>query len=352
MATITNVAGAKPTGARAGAVGGVRFDWLYVLFGLWFLIGLFIDGWAHNHDRVDDTFFTPWHAIFYAGFVAQAGLLVVAAFINRSRGLRGLRAIPAGYELALVGVALFATGGVADMLWHIRFGIEVAVDALLSPSHLLLALGGLFLATGTLRAAWRRKGAGASQNWAAWIPVLLSLVSTFSLLTFMSQYAHPYVNGLSTWADMRRFSSNDEFFRQALGVSSILLQSGLLIGLVLIALRRWTLPFGTLTLLFTLNAVLMGALRDHLMVTPAAVVGGLAADVLNWRLRPSLARPGALRLFAFATPAVLYALYFLALHLAEGLAWSVTLWLGAILLAGVVGLLISYVMLPPAVPGD
>jgi hypothetical protein len=185
---------------------------VYTLLGLWFLAGLFIDGWAHNHGRVDDTFFTPWHAIFYAGFFAQASALVVAAFVNRGRGYTGLRALPAGYELAFVGAVVFATGGAGDLIWHTLFGIEVNVEALLSPSHLTLALGGFLLATGTLRAAWRRQ-LGPAQGWAAWTPILLSMLSTLSLLAFMSQYAHPFVNGLSTWASPPWGSSDDVFFR-------------------------------------------------------------------------------------------------------------------------------------------
>jgi hypothetical protein len=123
-------------------------------------------------------------------------------------------------------------------------------------------------------------------------------------------------------------------------------------GLLLLVLRRWALPFGTLTLLVTLNAVLMSLMRDLYSVIPAALVAGLIADVLVRQLKPSIARPGALRLFAFVAPVVLYAFYFLALHLSRGLGWSVHLWLGAIVLAGVAGFLLSYVMLPPAIPAE
>jgi Tol biopolymer transport system component len=49
---------------------------------------------------------------------------------------------------------------------------------------------------------------------------------------------------------------------QALGITSILLQVVLLMALVLLLLRRWALPFGSLTLIFTLNAALMSVLGD------------------------------------------------------------------------------------------
>jgi hypothetical protein len=43
----------------------------------WLMIGLFVDGWAHNNlDTSLESFFTPWHALFYSGFAACAGWLL------------------------------------------------------------------------------------------------------------------------------------------------------------------------------------------------------------------------------------------------------------------------------------
>ena len=38
----------------------------------WCFIGMVIDGWAHTHGEVDDSFFTKWHGIWYSGFTAYA----------------------------------------------------------------------------------------------------------------------------------------------------------------------------------------------------------------------------------------------------------------------------------------
>ncbi len=35
---------------------------------LWLIIGVFVDGWAHMNLAQLETFFTPWHALFYSGF--------------------------------------------------------------------------------------------------------------------------------------------------------------------------------------------------------------------------------------------------------------------------------------------
>jgi hypothetical protein len=53
-----------------------------------------------------------------------------------------------------------------------------------------------------------------------------------------------------------------------------------------------------------------------------------------------------LHLFAFVVPTVLYLFYFLALILTSGIAWSIHLWLGSTLMAGIVGVLLSYVWVP------
>lgn len=49
----------------------------------------------------------------------------------------GRAAIPAGYSLGLLGVIIFALGGLGDMWWHTVFGIERDVATLLSPTHLM-----------------------------------------------------------------------------------------------------------------------------------------------------------------------------------------------------------------------
>lgn len=128
------------------SVGNSRRDHVAVaVFGTWMIAGLFLDGWAHTHDKAE-TFFSPWHAVLYSGFGAGMSFAVV------DRLWRRRRAVSAAVEpLTLLGVALFMTGGLADMVWHEIFGIEVDLEALLSPTHLLLMVGGLLMLSGPIR---------------------------------------------------------------------------------------------------------------------------------------------------------------------------------------------------------
>jgi hypothetical protein len=330
---------------RAQVWGGVRFDWVMVVLSLWFLGGLYVDGWAHTHGRVDTSFFTPWHAVFYSGFVAVAMALSLTIVHNRAAGLSWRRTVPAGYQPSLVGALIFALGGVGDLGWHTLFGIETSVEALFSPSHLTLALGIALVVTGPLRAAWSRRE--VSQGWTSLGPMLLSALFFLGLLTFMTQFTHPITQPV---AATRYFTTSSMVatLRIAGGMASIWVQTAILMGLGLFVMRRWSLPFGAWTLWLTANVWGLAVVEDELRFVPMALLVGLLADTFIWRFRPSGARVLAWRVFAFGLPVVFYLLYFATLWATGGVWWSVHLWTGAIALAGAVGLLISYLVVPPA----
>jgi hypothetical protein len=167
---------------------------------------------------------------------------------------------------------------------------------------------------------------------------------TLSLLTCFTLYAHPLVYPAAGAAHPYGGS-------ESMGVAAILLQTALLMGTILLLVRFWTAPPGVLTLIIALNATAMGFLDAHggypLTLVVAATAAGLAADVLYALLRPAAGRPAAFRLFAFVVPAAFYICYFLALLLTEGIAWSVHVWTGSVMLAGVTGWLLSYLLLAP-----
>lgn len=325
------------------ALGGVRFDWAAALLGALLVGGAYNDAWAHEHGKVDDSFFTLWHGLLYGAMLLVAIFLAATVLLNRRRGYAWRQALPEGYMLSLVGVGIFALGGLGDMVWHMVFGIEADLDALLSPTHLLLGLGWLLIVGGPWRAAWQRQTSSAS-HWITWLPTLLAMTSMLSVLTFFTVYVNPFVHVLAAT------TAGQDGAAQGLGVSSFLVQPALLMGVVLLALRRWRLPFGSLALLITLNAALLSILHDTYALLPAALLAGLLGDLLLARAQPAQAHIARVRAFGFALPALLTALYFLTLLLSVGIAWSVHLWVGAVVLAGVVGLLLSYVALPPTVP--
>jgi hypothetical protein len=178
----------RPAGSR-------RLDWSAAVLGLWLMLGMFLDGFAH-HNLLEslETFFTPWHGILYSGFLALAGFILFHQVRNMLNGYPWNRALPAGYSLALIGIALFGLGGLGDLIWHTLFGVEEGVEALLSPTHLLLAAGGLLLTTGPLRAGLRRFADAPKPGWKNLAPALLSALLFLSVLTFFTEYANTLVS--------------------------------------------------------------------------------------------------------------------------------------------------------------
>jgi hypothetical protein len=324
-----------------------RLDWTFTALSLWFMAGIFLDGWAHTHGRADETFFTPWHAVLYSGHLAATAYLFIAFVRNVMRGSTWRQALPAGYGLSLFGGMLFAIGGLGDLIWHTLFGIEQNVEALLSPTHLLLAFAGALIVSGPLRAAWQRVDVPVHRL-ADQLPMILSAAGVLSILTFFTQIAHPLANLWGIGASQAAFQAEEQ------GVISLLLDTAIYMGAILLITQRWSLATGAISVMLAVNAVAMGFLlpggEGPYPIAPVAarILAGIVIDILYQRLRPSVQHLSALRVFAFVAPLTVSALYFAAGQIITGIAWTIHLWLGGIVMTGIVGLLLSFLTAPPA----
>ncbi len=247
--------------------------------------------------------------------------------------------------MSLLGAAIFIVGGMGDMVWHTIFGIEEDIESLVSPTHLILVLGGSLIVTGPIRSAARRSP--RSTGWKAVLPMVLSVTLTLSMFTFFTQFVSPLAEVFATndVPELGTFGDVD-VDNQELGVAGILVHSALLMGATLFMALRWKLPIGSLTIMLTLNAALMSVLEDTYLLIIVGAISGVAADLLLWRLRPSAMRVTELRIFAIAVPAVFYMVYFAALAYTDGIGWPVELWTGSIVLAGAVGLFLTFLISP------
>ena len=309
------------------------------LLSLWLVGGLFVDGWAHTHDQVDQSFFTPWHAILYSGWMVVAIFLVTSALVGRARGQSWRTALPPGYFLSLIGAIGFGIGGLGDMAWHIAFGIEKGIEALLSPTHMLLAVSMGLVASGPLRAWLSRPSTSFVQQ----LPAVLSLTLTLSVVMFFTQATHPAAQlwGMSALHNYQ----NDEFAATALLLAGVTFATA-----TLFILKLGDPMFGAFTLVFGLNAFAMGFVNDDAYPQNAVwafVAGGLVLDVVCAALTRAHSATRA-SVLAALTPVVLLGAYFISVQfLLGGLYWRIHFWMGLLVMTALGGWLLSIIATSP-----
>jgi WD40 repeat protein len=178
----------------------LRVDWILTVLSVWLIGGFYVDLWAHAHGRVDDTFFTPWHAFLYTGAASFGVVLGVLSIFGSPRRVAVRDALPGPYRQAFLGAVLFVAASALDLVWHTVFGFEVDVEALLSPTHLLLATAGVLMLGGPLRSASARlaNAPPGTRSWRLSGPFVIPLTMTFAVLVAFSQYANPIVDPWSS----------------------------------------------------------------------------------------------------------------------------------------------------------
>jgi hypothetical protein len=117
-------------------------------------------------------------------------------------------------------------------------------------------------------------------------------------------------------------------------------------------LLRWRPPFGSAAILFGIVAGLLCAVSGFRQPTDVAVAlgAGLLGDLLIRHFAAGPARPSAFRSLALAVPVALWSGHFLVTWLSGGIGWPVEYWTGITLLAGLTGLGLSILLVPPTLP--
>jgi hypothetical protein len=316
-----------------------RTDLITVLFSTWLMAGLFLDGYAHSNLIEElESFLTPWHAVFYSGFVATA-LWVTWTIAKRFGDGDGFReAIPPGYGLSVIGIGVFVLGGVGDAVWHTILGIEQGIDTLLSPTHLLLFLGIFLIMTTPIRSAFLRDGGGTLSGLDRY-SVTLSATLTTALLAFFFFYI--WAPGHAAWAQQPFDgpTGEGELF-VALGIGGILVSNLILLGPLSAILARWGPPIGLVTLTWGASSALTAAAfdLDLGLALAVGVAGGLGADgIIHLTDAGPASRVGTTLTLVIA-PICSWSIYFLGIGMSGRLQWPPEIWGGAILFAALTGL--------------
>ncbi|MGA8533183.1 MAG: hypothetical protein WB615_03625 [Candidatus Tumulicola sp.] len=330
----------------------LAFDYAVGLGCVWISIGFFLDAWAHGHVPVE-SFFTPYHAVFYSGMFALMLVFGGFALRNRARGFGWGDALPRPYRVALAGIPIFLAAGVGDLMWHRVFGLEEGVDALLSPTHQVIGLGIFFLASGPIRSVLADRA--RSTTLGLQLPLAFGLATWLLLAHFGTAYAFdPAAGRTNAPPPIAPFTPDYltalaiGYYKVSIGVLIVILQSALIGGFALWLVSRIHPRPGMLTLLYLVgNLPAAAAFTNHsnlLAITFAqALVTGIVGDVLVARWDPRPERAASFRVFATVIPMTYIGVYLIAVIFTDGTWWDWNVALGAWIWSGVSGYALSLV---------
>ena len=313
---------------------------VYIGLCAWLIAGAYVAAWDNLRPAGDPSRLGPWqYALVDASWFALTGFLLLVAYLNHLRGQSLARLLPYGYDMALGACVIFAMGAITEPYWLALFpAASRGLEVLFSPPRLLDVAAAGALAAAPLRCALSRRDPVAG------LRVLISAGLLLSVVTFATQFASPIVD---PWAAHNAGEPRVSpwWAVQDLGVISIVFQSLLAAFVALMLLRSFNLRFGSLTILFGVNGILICVLKSRFEFLPALLLTGLASDLLLSYLRPGRDRPLRLRLFAAAVPAVYASLTMATVIVTRGTWWSATLVGGTVVMPALLGWLSSYVAL-------
>jgi hypothetical protein len=253
--------------------------------GVWMISGLFLDGWAHRNQK-PETFFTPWHGLLYSGFLASAIWMLRVARKHQVPGKSLKQTLPIGYGLRSIGVGIFGLGAILDLVWHSLFGIEVSIEALLSPSHLTLVSGGLLMAAGPIVSTMARHDS-QEPTWRATGAAVATIGFVVSLMQFFLMYMSPYDPGLYS-ASVRNeaFSNGGRWLRGEIrtrAVASILIFTLIFVVGLVWMIRNLNPPPGSFIALILVPSILQTLLSsfEGVRTLIGPVIAAIIAE-LTW----------------------------------------------------------------------
>jgi hypothetical protein len=310
-------------------------------------------------------FLSGWHLVLYGG-VFSVGLWLGLGAIRR--GPAYVRAAPA----TAIGFATLSVGAVCDAAWHKVFGTEAQVEALVSPPHLVVFAGLVFLLSSPVVILWKRPDRRLGFVPSAAVGV--SIVSVVLVTSLFTGFLTPLVAGLSLGGTVEPVvgSSLDPYY-QVRGLGIAIWTVTVVVAMSTVVLVRFRPVVGTMVVSFALIGVpalvgthlqsaspianLIGYRADGSQIfdTPAAVwplmvgfvAAGLASEVVLVLLaRPVLRRLG-LALHGAAVGAALWSFVFVGLKLNHHLKWGASLGGGAITLSALVGAAVASLVAMP-----
>ena len=214
-------------------------------------------------------FLSGWHLVLYGG-VFSVGLWLGLGAVRR--GPAYVRAAPA----TAIGFAILSFGGVFDAGWHKVFGTEAAVEALVSPPHLVVFAGLVFLLSSPIVILWKRpvRRLGLVPS----IAVAVSIVSVVLVTSLFTGFLTPLVAGLSLGGSVEPVvgSSLDPYY-QVRGLGIAIWTVSVVVAMATVVLVRFRPMYGTMAVSFALIG-LPALISTRLQDPAVTVITGYNAD--------------------------------------------------------------------------
>ncbi|MGB1589699.1 MAG: hypothetical protein ACPHDO_05115 [Candidatus Poseidoniaceae archaeon] len=245
------------------SIGEKYYDIMVLALGLWCLGGLLIDSFAHISGTVDDTFFTPWHAVWYSGATAYGAYIFYALLPEEGMShlirhpFEALKGLEPQHKPGVYGIIIFGISGFGDMIWHETLGVESSLDILLSPTHIGLFIGLCMSVSAPVWSAWANPQSGTS-GLKSQILLIFGVGAMWSVILLMFRFANLWISPIESFCYSSSLDfCNNESYEDSLsfGLQSLYIQAAITCGMVLIFLQRWNPARGTMFLILTFHTI-------------------------------------------------------------------------------------------------
>jgi hypothetical protein len=307
-------------------------------------------------EQLSNDFISGWHLVLYGG-VASVGVWLGVGAIRRGPAFLGSAA------MTVIGFVLLSLGGVCDAAWHAAFGTEAAVEALVSPPHLVVFAGLVFLLTSPVVVLWKQPA--RRLGFVPSVAVVASVVSAVLVISLFTGFLSPLAGGLSLQAGyvepLVGESATDYDVVRGLGIA--VWTVAVLVAAFTLVFVRFRLTAGMTVLGFAALGVPAMVIErgsdlsasqgggDVRPLVAGFVVCGLVAELSVFFLgRPTLFRVGASVTGALMGVA-LWATCFGALYADDRLGWNESLWGGTVVMSALVGAAVAALVALPAATG-
>ena len=301
------------------------FDTVMVLMTAALLFGAYLTAYAFviQENKIVEPAGNIGQGIVLGAWLATTGVLFIAFAAGLRSGKPWNNALPDGYVGSLTAALTFGGAWIVDNAYWAPTWVttSVGLDALFTPPRLVLIAATAVMVSGPLRAAARRGDTTAGFS------TVVSAALLLSVFTFATQFVHPLIDPYAL-RDYKFVPVGDlSWLGENIGVAAILAQALILAGTGLLLNSGFNLRPGSMTLVFTINGLLVTTSKLNYKFLPVMIATGIAADA--W-IAYSARRPGRPSASLCAVIGFTFVFAYMVEIYLMNTSWGFSLWAGTI----------------------